>query len=296
MTRTVGLIVARGGSTRTPGKALLPLEGKPMLWHMIQIAREIRGLDALCLATTTLPADDALADVARAEGIPVHRGDPERVLDRIHPAALAERADAIVYIGGDCPLLDPDVVSRGIEVFHATGCDYLSNYSPPTYPGGLDVNVISMRALSDAFRNAVAPSQRIHAVSYLTFHPEQFTIGNIEHDRDLSTAHWSLDYPEDIEFIRAVYAQLYKPGRAIRMNEVLRLLEADEQVASIQRRLVKPKVSHAFFSSPGMMKDITSDIEALCALAKDAIGRGALAEAQRLFREVYCIARVLSEA
>jgi spore coat polysaccharide biosynthesis protein SpsF len=296
VTRTVGLIVARGGSTRTPGKALLPVEGKPVLWHMIQIAREIRGLDSLALATTTLSTDDALAEVARGEDIAVHRGDPERVLDRIHQAAVAERADAIVYIGGDCPLLDPDVVSRGIDMFHASGCDYLSNYAPPTFPGGLDVNVITMGALDEAYTRAVAPSQRVHAFSYLTFHPEQFTVGNIEHDRDLSTAHWSLDYPEDVEFIRAVYARLYDRSRAIRMNDVLRLLESDEAVAAIQRRLVKPKVSHAFFSSPGMMKDITSDIESLCVSAKEAIARGALADAQRLFREVYCIARVLSEA
>ena len=291
---TVGMIVARSGSTRAPGKALLDLAGKPVIWHMMRIARQITGVDELLLATTTSPGDDALVSVAESNGMRVFRGHPENVLDRVHAAAVASGARTLVYIGGDCPLLDPSIISAAIVEFRKLGCDYVSNYDPPTYPGGMDVNVIRFDALDKAFKQAIAPSQRIHAFSYLTFHPEEFSVTNFAQAEDVSTYHWSLDYPEDIEFLRLVYARLYRADSVIHMADVLRLVREDPAVRAEHERLIKPKVPHAFLSSPGMMNDINADIRHLCGLVDDAIRARDYAAATRCYSEIQRIATKLN--
>lgn len=292
--RTVGMIVARSGSTRVPGKALLDIAGNPVIWHMMRIARQISGLDDVLLATTTEPGDDALAAVAESNRMRVFRGHPENVLDRVHAAAVAASAETLVYIGGDCPLLDPSIISEAIAEFGKRGCDYLSNYDPPTFPGGMDVNVIRFSALDKAFKQAIAPSQRVHAFSYLTFHSGDFTLANFAQPEDLSTYHWSLDYPEDIEFLRLVYARLYRADSVIHMADILRLIREDPAVHAEHARLIKPEVPHAFLASPGMMKDINADIRHLCGLADDAIRARDYVAATQCYREIECIATKLS--
>ena len=291
MSRTAGIVVARTGSTRVPGKALLDLAGKPALWHVMQAALAIRGLDEVCLATSDLKQDDALEAIARGCGVRCFRGDPERVLDRVHGAAAMVRADVIVDIGGDCPLLDPAVIERALAEFRAQPCDYLSNYEPPTFPEGLDVNIITHAALDIAFRKAVAPSQRIHPFSYLTRHPEEFRLRNFAMSPDLSTYHWSLDFPEDIEFVRLVFSKLYR-GKPISMDDVLRLIERNPEAAELNRALIKPVVKHAFWNSPGIIRDMHSDIKALIDLAEAAARSADHVAAERCYGEA---ARILVE-
>lgn len=292
--RVIGIIVARTGSTRVPGKVLLDISGRPLIWHMIRIAKQVKGLDAVWLATTTLEQDDVLVQLAQDQGISVSRGDAENVLDRLYAAAKASKADVIVYIGGDCPLLDPSLVSAALADFHASNCDYLCNYEPPTYPGGQDINIISSSALTVAYERASAKSQRIHPFSYLTFHPEDFSIKNFAQDNDLSAYHWSIDYTEDVEFVRLVYRHIYDGKSNIRMMDVLALIEREAEVGDYHARLVKPKVSHAFFSSPGIMKDIIADIINLTDTAIAAIGENKFYKAEKYFREIALITTKLS--
>jgi spore coat polysaccharide biosynthesis protein SpsF (cytidylyltransferase family) len=292
---TVAMIVARTGSTRVPEKALLDIEGAPVIAHIIRIATHIKGVDSVCLATTTEAGDDRLAGVAKAAGIDVFRGDPERVLDRLHGAAVATGARTVVYVGGDCPLLDPSVISRAIDRFRDLSCDYLSNYDPPSFPNGLDVNVISSAALARAYEAALAPSQRVHAFSYLTFHPHEFRIANFDNDVDLSTHHWAIDDPGDIDFVRKVYHLLYPSRPTIHMGDVLDLLERDVDLRQSHRRLAKPSVAHAFLASPHMMKDILGDVVWLCSRADDALRAGDYGAARRFHAEAFWITKKLSQ-
>jgi len=273
VTRTVGIVVARMASTRVPGKVLLDIAGKPALWHVIRLARAVRGLDEVCLATSELAPDDALEATARESGVRSYRGDPERVLDRVRGAAELTGADVVLDIGGDCPLLDPTVLERALADFRAVPCDYLCNYDPPTFPEGLDVNIITRAALETAFRKAVAPSQRVHPFSYLTRHPQEFRLRNFAMSPDLSTYHWSLDFLEDVEFVRAVYERLHR-GAPIGMEEVLRLIDQDSEIAALNRKLIRPAVQHAFWNSPGVIRDMQADVQALIARAEAHAKRG----------------------
>ena len=292
--RTIGIIVARTGSTRVPGKALLDISGQPLISHMIRIARQVKGLDAVWLATSILEQDDVLVQLAHDQGISVSRGDAEKVLDRLYVAAQASKADVIVYLGGDCPLLDPYLVSAALADFHVSNCDYLCNYEPPTSPGGQDINIISSAALKVAYERASAQSQRIHPFSYLTFHPADFTVKNFAQEDDLSAYHWSVDYTEDVEFVRLVYRHLYDGQSNIGIKDVLALIEKEAEVSEYHTRLLKPKVSHAFFSSPGIMKDIIADITLLADATIGAIGNSQFDIAETYFREIALIATKLS--
>lgn len=291
--RKIAIVVARMGSTRVPGKSMIPLAGKPVIWHMLNIAKHIRGVADVCLATTALAGDDALADVARDSDVRCYRGHPEHVLDRIHGAATTMKADVIVDIGGDCPLLDPSVIDAAIDHFDEAPCDYLCNYDPPTFPEGLDVNIVTMQAVERAFHEALAPSQRVHPFSYLTRHPERFTIVNHEMSPDLSTYHWSLDFPDDVAFISAVYEQIYRPYTPIAFEEVLALIDKNEAVNRKHAALIKPPALHAFWNSPGIIRDMNNDIGYLSALAGESVGKGDIDVADRCYDEIVRIATEL---
>ena len=294
MMKVVGYIVSRLGSTRVPGKALLDINGSPMIARVIDIAKKVGSLNEVCLATTNLLGDDVLGQIAKNKEILVYQGDPENVLDRLYHAALKSRADVIVYIGGDCPLLDPALVDIAIRKFLKEGCDYLSNYDPPTYPGGYDLNIISFDALSYAYRNTVAPSQRVHAFSYLTFHSEDFNICNFESSIDYSQFHWSVDYPGDIGLTRSIFKFSDDHKIELSFDNIIKIIRENPKIYALNQELIKPKVSHAFYSSASMMKDITNDIDYLSRLAISRINAGDYLEAQKCYREINGIAKKLS--
>jgi spore coat polysaccharide biosynthesis protein SpsF (cytidylyltransferase family) len=279
------------GSSRVPGKSLVDIHGQPVIERILRNVIRVRGLDAVCLATSSDAIDDPLAAVAKAVGVAVYRGDPARVLDRVHGAALALSAEVIVEIGGDCPFIGPEVLEEPIERFHAGDLDYLCNYEPPTYPEGFDVNIVGRDALSHAFERAVAPSQRIHPFSYLSFHRDQFRIGNmVWTDGDLSTYHWSLDYPEDVTFVRAAYAQLLARGLDPGIRSLIRLIAENAELRALHEALLRPATEHAFWNAPSILRDMHSDIGALAESASAALTSGDFADAEHRYGEVIAIA------
>jgi spore coat polysaccharide biosynthesis protein SpsF len=294
--RVVIMVVARMGSTRVPGKSLLVLDDQPVLWHVLEIAGRIRHASALCLATTDLPSDDPIAALAAQAGVPCYRGHAENVLDRLHGAAEMMRADVIVDIGGDCPLLDPEIISDAIADYLAQPCDYLNNYDPPTFPEGYDVNVVARAALDRAWREAIAPSQRIHPFTYLTFHPEQFSIRNYAMSPDLSAHHWSLDFPEDIELIRRAYAVIRGRGDEINLRSLRDLIDTDATFARLDAALQRPTVPHALWNSPGMVRDMHEDLVQLARMAHDAKRSGDAAKACQCYSEIMHITTKLAQS
>lgn len=288
-------MVARTGSTRVPGKALLEVGGRTVVENVLRAAKKIQGIDQVALATSTLPQDQKLGEIAARLDIKTYFGDPERVLDRVWGAIEMFGADVIVEIGGDCPLLDPSVISRALVQFKAEKLDYLSNYDPPTFPEGLDVNIVSVAAVKRAYAEAIAPSQRIHPFSFLTHHPELFKLGNFVNDQDLSEMHWSLDFPEDIEFIRYVYEKLEPGESAISMKSVLALIASDARAHTLNEKIRKPKSLHAFWNSPGIIRDMHEDLRALSKIGESASAEKNLNKAAHAYSEIARISKYLEK-
>jgi spore coat polysaccharide biosynthesis protein SpsF (cytidylyltransferase family) len=222
-----------------PQKVLKSIAGKPMLWHVIDRLKKSKLVDEIILATTIKEGDRPLLRIAKKSGIKGFAGSEEDVLDRYFRAATKSRADVVVRITADCPLVDPEIVDAMIKRFSDGGFDYVSNIVKPTYPDGLDVEVFSYYALKRAWEGAKRSSEREHVTTYIRNHPKVFKIGNLEHEKDLSEMRWTVDTDKDLKFVREVYKRLYKKGRIFLMRDVLKLLEKQPHLIEINKGIAR---------------------------------------------------------
>ena len=240
-TRTIAIIQARIGSTRLPGKVLLPLAGEPVLTRVVRRTARARSVDAVVVATTNQPADLAIVELGRREGWLVERGSESDLLDRYVQAARAHRADVVIRITSDCPLIDPDVIDQTVDAFEAGAVDYASNtLEPRTFPRGLDVEVVTMAALERAWREDADPGWREHATPYLYRHPELFRLLRVPAPVDESHHRWTIDTPEDYDLVSRIYEALGRDDFGWR--EALAIVEAHPEWADINREIVQKSV------------------------------------------------------
>ena len=229
--RILVVVQARTGSSRLPGKVLLPVAGAPVLVRMLERVLAARTRFELVVATTGRPEDDGLAELVRRFGARVFRGHPTDLLDRHYRAARAARAEVVVKIPSDCPLIDPAAIDGVLGAFLADPgrYDFVSNLHPPSWPDGNDVEVMSFAALEQTHRSASARHEREHTTPFLWDRPERFRVGNVawETGLDLSMTHrFTLDYPDDYAFVAMVYEALWRKNRPVfPLAEILALLE-----------------------------------------------------------------------
>lgn len=225
------------GSTRLPGKVLADVVGKPMLYHVVNRARRVKGLDSIVVATTHRPQDDAVERICTEIGSPCFRGSDDDVLDRYYQAAKAFGARVIMRITSDCPLLDPEVSHAVLTRFCRGDVDYASNIQPPTFPDGLDTEIFSFAALEQSWREATLASEREHVTPYMWKNPEKFRLANVTHSPDLSAYRWTVDEAQDLEFVRSVYRSV---GRSVfGIGEVIHILGLYPEVGRLEGRSVR---------------------------------------------------------
>ncbi len=217
--KIVAVIQARVGSTRLPGKVLLPLRGRPVLERMLARVAFARELNDVVVATTRLATDDSIRALAATLGVRCVSGDPQDLVDRHILAARVTDADAIVKLPSDCPLIDPTIIDQTVGHFrsHFPDFDFVSNLHPPSWPDGNDVEVIARDVLETAGREATRPFEREHTTPFVWDQPERFSLGNVVWSTglDLAASHrLTLDYPEDYALIVAVYDALHHSDSA----------------------------------------------------------------------------------
>lgn len=239
--RTVAIIQARMGSTRLPGKILEPLAGKAVLQRVIERVGASGAFDEIVVATTVRSIDDVAADHAARYGATVVRGDEDDVLSRYGLAAEASRADAIMRITADCPLIDPEVLAAMVDRFSAGDADLVSNCVHRSFPRGLDAELFSRAALDTMLAEAVTAPQREHVTPFLYAHPERFHIVSHEWPEDLSDYRLTLDTPEDFELLDHIFNATPDPD-AIRLAEVVALLQAHPDWCSINAHIEQKKI------------------------------------------------------
>ncbi len=233
----LAILQARMSSRRLPGKVLKPILGQPMILRQIERIRQAGRIDRLVIATSTDSIDDVLAEISEEQGVECARGSLNDVLDRFYQVARRLEPAHVVRLTADCPLLDPDVVDELIT-FHLAGeFDYSSNaLGELTFPNGLDVEVMRFECLGRVWREARLPSEREHVTPYFYNHPELFRLGSYRGGQNLSHMRWTVDEPEDLEFVRRVYGALYPATPRFRMHDVVALLEREPELAFINSR------------------------------------------------------------
>lgn len=211
----------------------MPLAGRPMLEREIERVRRASRVDRVVVATSTEASDDKIAALCEEIGTLCFRGSLDDVLDRFYNAALGHAPDAVVRITGDCPLIDPDVIDKAVGIFLARTTDYVSNALAPTYPDGLDVEVVRTTALEAAWREAKLPSEREHVTPFIWKQPDRFRAVSMQQENDLSGLRWTVDTAADYEFVSRVYDALYPAKRAFTTADVLALLDEKPELAHI---------------------------------------------------------------
>lgn len=230
------VVQARTGSSRLPGKILKEACGKTLLERMLERLARVRAAARIVVATTTDASDDAIVELCEGLGVAVFRGHPTDLLDRHYQAALEYRADIVAKIPSDCPLIDPAIVDLVLARFAVGDCDYASNLHPASFPDGNDVEVMRTAALAQAWGEAMLTLEREHTTPFLWERPERFRLANVVWDSglDYSLSHrWTLDYPEDYDFIRRIYETLYPVKPDFGLRDILDLLARQPEIAAL---------------------------------------------------------------
>ena len=231
----VAIIQARLGSTRLPRKVLADICGRTLLEHLVERVRAARTIGKVVVATTNGPADDELVRFIEARGLcGVYRGSEEDVLDRFHGCAIRESAEVIVRVTADDPLKDPSIIDRAVKLLLAQpALDYCSNTLEPSFPEGLDIEAFRFRALDSAQREARLASEREHVTPFIWKNPARFRLLNFRHSEDLSGWRWTVDKPEDLEFMRAVFSHFYHGSSVFPFADVIEYLRARPEIRAV---------------------------------------------------------------
>ncbi|MGR4865673.1 cytidylyltransferase domain-containing protein [Caulobacter sp. LARHSG274] len=216
------ILQARMSSSRLPGKVLADLAGAPMILRQIERLSRARRLGRIVVATSDQASDDVLAARLDKAGVPVFRGSLDDVLARFIGAMDAFGATGtVVRLTADCPLADPVVIDETVALHLASDADYTSNTpARRSYPKGLDVEVFRAEALRAAARETADPYDREHVTPFLYRRPERFKVAGLEQAADEGEVRWTVDRPDDLDFVRAVYAGLYGADPAFTSDDV----------------------------------------------------------------------------
>ncbi len=221
--KATAILQGRVGSTRLPGKVLLPLVGKPTIQHVYQRTLYCKQIDRIIVATTTNPKDDPIAQLFERLGVEVFRGIEDDPLERFYQSASFYKLQHIVRIMSDCPLMDPEIVDEVIEGYFEGNYDYF--YLAGGFPTGLDTTVFSYDALKKSCKAAQQRYEREHVTPYMSNHPELFKVGQLEKFHGLQHHRWVMDFPQDYEFIKQVYEALYEDGKLFVSRDILKFVE-----------------------------------------------------------------------
>ena len=242
-------IQARMGSSRLPGKVLKKICGKQMLQLMLERLSKCKLIDEIIISTTNNKNDDPIFEFTKNYGYQVFIGNEQDCLDRHYQAAKNRNAKFVCKITSDCPLIDPEIVDKVIKYFleNKNKFDYVSNVHPTTYPDGLDVEIFSMSALEKTWKEAKKNDEREHTTTYMWKNPSIFKIGSIimpNGENLFKKERWTVDYPEDFEFIKKIYENLYKKDKIFLMDEILEFLIKRKDVKKINQHLIEKNKVH----------------------------------------------------
>jgi len=239
-------IQARMGSTRLPGKVLKNVMGRPLLDFLIERLRQSQEIDDIVILTSRQPADDAIVQFCMEKKVPFFRGSEEDVLERYYQAAARRSPDGIVRITSDCPLIDPEIVDEVIKTFREgyPGIDYASNTLERSFPRGLDVEVISSRALEEAHLNAKKSEEREHVTLYIYRHPERFRLKSIKLFPSCTHHRWTVDTPEDYALIKLILESLYPENPRFRLKDILELISKHPDWSLLNAHIEQKKISN----------------------------------------------------
>ena len=232
--RVNAIIQARCGSSRFPNKVFAIIDGKPLLWHVVNRLKLTSMIDDIIVATTINSRDDMIEEWCKSEKVNYFRGSENDVLNRYYKASKAYPSDVIVRVTADDPFKEPSVIDRVIKMLIDEKYDLVTNNFPPSFPEGLDCEAFSSTVLEIMEKTTQDSFEREHVTQYVYHNPQQFKIGNITSNDNLSYLRWTIDNEEDYLMVKRIYEMRKKDSTGILlMGEILDIIRDHPEITTI---------------------------------------------------------------
>ncbi len=238
--KVIACIQARMGSSRLKGKALLKVSGKSVIENIFQRLKSAKEIDGIVLATADNKENDVLAKHAERVGLKCYRGSEKDLISRHYETAQKFGADALLLTTGDAPFTDPEIVDRMVKIYKKNykKFDYFTNGFPPTFPHGLDIDIIPSSTLKKLDNEVKSPFYRECFYAYTMENPKKFRIHNLKNPVDLSSIRLTLDYPEDLIITRKIFNALGRRNKIFVMKDILKFLKENPEVLEINKKRI----------------------------------------------------------
>ncbi len=244
--KVVAIIQARMGSTRSPGKVLLQIKDRPILWHIVNRLKFSKYINDVVISTSISNADDKIELFAKENKIKYFRGSEDDVLDRMYKTAIKFSADIIIRITGDCPFVDPFIIDDLIAMFNSQKYDFVGiatgagaiNIKEKKFPDGLDAECFSFETLKKTWENAKSPIDREHVTPYMWKEKGRFRNGTLYSKNDYSNIRLTLDHKKDLNFIKKIYNALYKKDRCFDLKDIIKFIESNPNLIEMNKDFI----------------------------------------------------------
>ncbi|MDD3146106.1 MAG: glycosyltransferase family protein [Candidatus Riflebacteria bacterium] len=227
------VIQARMGSTRLPGKTLLPLGGRPVIEHVIRRSSAAMLVDRVVVATTDQSEDDQVADWCNRHAIHCIRGSSADVLARYLKAISEFPCSNVIRITADCPLIDPGIIDALLCLHAGQGCDYTANVIPPTFPIGFDAEVIRAETLQQLDGSASLTSHREHVTLFIRENLARFKTANLSFGQNFENVRLTLDRDADFQLLARVFAHFASSSELFSFYQVMDFLSQNPELVAI---------------------------------------------------------------
>lgn len=245
----IAVIQARMGASRLPGKVMMELIGKPVLWHVVSRVRRSSYVDEVVVATTFQREDLEIVKYCSNEGVRVFAGSEDDVLDRYYQVSKLFKPDNVIRITADCPLHDPSVIDQVVGKHIQESNDYTSNTMEETFPDGLDCEAVKFSVLKDSWEKARMASEREHVTQYIIKN-SKYKKGSVTSQVYRGNERWTLDTEEDYAFIEKVFDRLYPANPWFGAGDVYQLLDEEPGLRDINSGINR---------NEGLLKSLKND-------------------------------------
>jgi spore coat polysaccharide biosynthesis protein SpsF len=236
--KIVACIQARMGSTRLKKKVLKKILGRTLIEHIFRRLKKTQEINEIVLTTSRKKENDVLVKHAKDIGLKYYRGEEKDLVSRLYQTNKEFKADALVRITGDCPLVDPKLIDKMVKIYRKNykKIDFVTNVFPPTFPDGLDIEILSTSILERLDNEIKDSFYREGLTFYIMENPKKFRIYNFKNSINLSSMRWTVDYPEDLVFIREIYKTFDKKNKIFTIADILNFLKKNPPISKINAK------------------------------------------------------------
>ena len=233
---TLVILQARMSSQRLPGKVLLILNDKPMIYWQIKRILRAKSITKLVVAISEHPSDDILANYLDEIAQEYIRGPLDNVLERFVQVDKFYNPQSIVRLTGDCPFVMPEIIDSVVNLYNETKSDYVSNVVNLTFPDGLDVEVFKADVLKKLEKFPLTCIEKEHVTLGILNRKNDFIINNYSNSKNLSHYRWTVDTTDDYNFVSKIFANFRSNEISFTFEDIQRFIEDNPGINQINHR------------------------------------------------------------